>query len=487
MRSPADMKVIQIDITNACTKRCGNCTRFCGHQPKPFFMDFETFQQAIDSLHGFEGVVGIMGGEPTIHPQFAKIAAYFRHAFGRDDLGKASYKATPAFIDHITRNVFNFNRGQNNQRGLWTSITSKYAEHFEIIQDTFGVQCVNDHSSPSFHTTLMATRKELGIEDEEWFKLRDNCWVQNNWSASITPKGAFFCEVAAAMDATFDGPGGWPIEPGWWKRKPEDFGDQLKWCEMCSACLPVPKRNANDETDDASPFWVEKLKALGSPKLRKGLVEEFDPAAYDPKQHDITAGEQPYLSSNLQRIGLGQQILAPKEVLPVLDVDETLSAETIRTLITANQAAFGVHALLSDNPAHRAVAEELGVTVLSCHGKTGTDVYADLKATGGPHAWVLLLHGQVIGEDLATMLRTHVFNPGCFYTLHNAAGRPGFIVDFFNVNATALAQGADLFTLARRYTPAKVQVAAAPPALKPAAPVAVPPAAAALAPTALAS
>ena len=66
----------------------------------------------------------------------------------------------------------------------------------------------------------MATRKELGIPDEKWIKLRDKCWIQNLWSASITPKGAFFCEVAAAMDMTLNGPGGWPIEPGWWKRKP---------------------------------------------------------------------------------------------------------------------------------------------------------------------------------------------------------------------------------------------------------------------------
>ena len=42
MKSPQDMKIIQIDITNACTFNCSNCTRFCGQHPKPFFMDFET-------------------------------------------------------------------------------------------------------------------------------------------------------------------------------------------------------------------------------------------------------------------------------------------------------------------------------------------------------------------------------------------------------------------------------------------------------------
>ena len=34
------------------------------------------------------------------------------------------------------------------------------------------------------------------------------------WSASITPKGAFR-EVAASLDYLLDGPGGYPIEKGW--------------------------------------------------------------------------------------------------------------------------------------------------------------------------------------------------------------------------------------------------------------------------------
>lgn len=462
MRSPADMKVIQIDITNACTKRCGNCTRFCGHHVKPFFMDFETFEKAVDSLEGFKGIIGIMGGEPTIHPQFIKFVEHLRDNFGFDVPEKASYAPTPAFIDHISEHVFNFTRGENNQRGLWTSISSKYADHFELIQDVFGVQCVNDHSNPSSHTTLMVTRKELGIPDEEWFKLRDNCWVQNNWSASITHKGAFFCEVAAAMDATLDGPGGWPIEPGWWKRTPDQFGDQLNWCEMCSACLPVPKRNANDETDDVSPIWAEKLRQINSPKQRKGLVEEFDPLAYNPNDHTVTEGQQPYLDSNDQRMGVGQQILAPKNVIAVLDVDDDLPVDHLRTLIVENRKALGAHVLLSNNPEHHALAKELGVTPIDCSTGTGVQIYATLKETVGPEAWVLMLHGQVVTSDLTEMIRRYVFNPGCFHTIFSAPNRPSFVMDFFNVKASALKNEPDLFDLKARYLDRKVQVVIAP-------------------------
>jgi len=462
MRSPADMKVIQIDITNACTKRCANCTRFCGHHVKPFFMDFETFEKALDSLRGFKGIAGIMGGEPTIHPQFIKFVEHMRDNFGFDAPDLASYAPTPAFIDHISQHVTNYTRGQNNQRGLWTSISSKYADHFELIQDVFGVQCVNDHSNPSTHTTLMVTRKELGIPDDEWVTMRDNCWVQNNWSAAITHKGAFFCEVAAAMDATLDGPGGWPVEPGWWKRTPDQFGDQLNWCEMCSACLPVPKRNANDETDDVSPIWAEKLRQINSPKARKGLIAEFDPLAYDPNDHTITQGYQPYLDSNDKRMGVGQQILAPKNVIAVLDVTDGLPVEGLRRLIVENRKALGAHVLLSKNPDHHALAKELAVTVIDCSRDSGSQLYARLKETVGPEAWVLMLHEHMASVDLAEMIRRYVFNPGCFHTLYSAPNRPPFVVDFFNVRASALAEGGDLFNLKVTYSDRKRQLAEAP-------------------------
>lgn len=270
MKSPADMKIIQIDITNACTKKCSNCTRFCGNHRKPFMMDFDTFKRAVDSMEGFPGIVGIMGGEPTLHPQFEQFVRYFASKFGTPGVLENARGPIKDFNTHIVRDVFDIDR--SNRRGLWSILGKRYYEHYELIQEVFGYQAINDHASPSEHAALLITRKELGIPDDEWIKMRDACWIQNLWSASIHPKGAFFCEVAAALDATFDGPGGWPIEPGWWKRKPEDFKEQLQWCEMCSACLKVPSRNANEEIDDVSPAIYEKLVEVRSPKIKQKLI-----------------------------------------------------------------------------------------------------------------------------------------------------------------------------------------------------------------------
>jgi hypothetical protein len=170
------------------------------------------------------------------------------------------------------------------KRGLWSALGPGYYKNFEKIQDIFPYQNLNDHKTVNTHQAILVTRKELGIPDDEWYKLRDNCWIQNIWSASITPKGAFFCEVAASLDMLFDGPGGWPVEPGWWKRVPSEFGEQLNWCENCSVALTVPANNANDETDIVSPVMLEKLKKVNGPKIKKNHFVILDPAKYDPSK-----------------------------------------------------------------------------------------------------------------------------------------------------------------------------------------------------------
>lgn len=264
MRSPQDMKIIQIDITNACVNRCSNCTRFCGHHRKPFFMDFETFKKAVDSFDGWDGCVGIIGGEPTLHPELEKFLDYLREK----RIGK-TFTVARKPISNMQKYIYSDFRHGDSKIGFWSSLNKGYYRHFETINDTFNYQVLNDHNNKCLHQAILMSRKDLGIADEEFIKRRDNCFAQNTWSATVTPKGAFFCEVAGALDMLFNGPGGWEIEQGWWKRKPEEFGDQLKWCELCSLCLDVPKRISCEDIDDISPTLYEKLKEIGSPKLAK--------------------------------------------------------------------------------------------------------------------------------------------------------------------------------------------------------------------------
>ncbi len=280
MRSPQDMQIILIDITNACNEKCSNCTRFCGNHKKPFFMSFETFKRAVDSMKGFEGLVALIGGEPTLHPQFERFAEYLQSVYGKNPGSKRLAYPQKEFIKELLHQEFDDHRlheypdghktFERTGPGIYSNMSRTYRKYQELCGDTFHVQFLNDHKNPSFHQPALIARKDLGISDEEWYPIRDACWLQGAWSATITPKGAFFCEVAAALDMLFDGPGGWPIEPGWWKRQPKDFGDQLKWCEFCGFALNTFMRESADEIDDVSPSMYKKLEEIGSPRLKAG-------------------------------------------------------------------------------------------------------------------------------------------------------------------------------------------------------------------------
>jgi len=278
MKSPRHMRIIEIDITNACDKRCSNCTRLCGHHKKPYFMDFDTFKRAVDSLDGYQGIRSMMGGEPTLHPQFERFIRYLGSKFPprknpmiypQKDFIKAIHREELNNFQHIDDGV---ERIDVVGAGMFSNMGRTYKKHYEIINDILPFQGLNDHVNTIYHQSALITRKDLGIPDEKWHKLRDACWLQNEWSAGITPKGAFFCEVAAVLDMTFDGPGGWPIEPGWWKRTPEEFGDQLHWCELCGFALDTFTRDSAEEIDDVSPTMYEMLKKIDSPKLQSGRV-----------------------------------------------------------------------------------------------------------------------------------------------------------------------------------------------------------------------
>ena len=242
MRPLYEMEIIQIDVTNACMNSCSNCTRLIAHHRKPFFMDFDIFCSAVDSLADFPGIVGMIGGEPLLHPDFEKMARYMARKLP-----------------------------DPKRRGLWSTLP-KGNKYGSIIKEVYGTQYFNDHTvNTILHQPVLVAAEEVVKDKDEMWELIDNCWVQNMWSASITPKGAFFCEVAASFDMLFDGPGGWAVEPGWWKRGVDEFHEQKnRACPKCGCAIPLERRPSVDNIDDVSPVNLEALKKIRSPGVANG-------------------------------------------------------------------------------------------------------------------------------------------------------------------------------------------------------------------------
>ena len=252
MRPISENAVIHVDLTNCCHLACANCTRAVGHHRKPYFMELDTVRKAISSLEGFPGRVGIMGGEPCLHPKFLEILAIVREMIP-----------------------------DRRRREFWTS-GWKWKEYRDKILETFDQDMItyNSHQQTTGrHQPLLVAIEEM-VEDEELRKiLIDNCPFQARWSAAITPKGAFFCEIAAAQDYLFDGPGGYPIEPGWWDKGPHQFQDQVeRYCGKCSGALPMEAYSDNrggrdgPSIDVVSPKNLERLLKAGSIRAQKGNV-----------------------------------------------------------------------------------------------------------------------------------------------------------------------------------------------------------------------
>lgn len=329
MKSPRHMRIIEIDITNACDKRCSNCTRLCGHHKKPYFMDFDTFKRAVDSLDGYQGIRSLMGGEPTLHPEFERFIRYLGSKF--PPRKNPFVYPQKDFIQQVHRvELSNFQMINDGVEridivgpGMFSNMGASYKKHYEVITDILPFQGLNDHLNPIYHQSALITRRELGIPDEEWIPMRDKCWLQNEWSAGITPKGAFFCEVAGVLDMLMGGPGGWPIEPGWWKRTPEEFGDQLRWCELCGFALPTFTRDSAEEIDDISPEWQKRLQQLQSPKLKSGRVnvvkiENGKIAEESKKENKFFSAAMPYIEHYEDRFNALNSVLFTREVKDIV-------------------------------------------------------------------------------------------------------------------------------------------------------------------------
>jgi hypothetical protein len=205
-------------------------------------MTLEEVEKAIDSLIEYPAHVGIIGGEPTLHPQFEEICLLMQ-----DKLPRSRCE-------------------------LWTN-GAKWKKYKDLIEKTFCEVCYNEHEEGNLgiHQPLLTAAKDIVEDKELMWRLIGNCWVQWRWSPSITHKGGFFCEVAAAQDMLFDGPGGYEIKPGWWNKNPNEFMDQVeRYCPNCGGCVPMGGTSSHAEYDVVSESNLARLEEIGSPKIKKG-------------------------------------------------------------------------------------------------------------------------------------------------------------------------------------------------------------------------
>ena len=424
MRSPADMDIVQIDISTKCHLKCSNCTRLIPHQPSRDDMKLETFERAVKSMDGWDGpnkVIGVIAGEPTLHSEFEQISRRFSELWGGPLTGNGKLPIKD-FNRFAIERLFDRSTG----RGLWTSLGQGFYKHYETIMEVYGHWNTNTHEIGGQHQALLVSRddycKTTGMSSEQWEKNRDNCWVQGMWSATINDKGAYFCEVAGAIDRLyFNGKHAWPVEHGWWQRKPEDFKDQLDLCNWCGLAQPGPSQLDVLERDIISEQHVKKLSEVGSPAVKKGKYELYDGVLHTQKRAVETRDN--YVGQEGRRVGIGNPSSKPKKLSGVL-VCVGYSSYLEQTL-PKNVKLFDELIVVTspeDTKTQELVKQHGAKLVISnrCYDdehsfNKGRMLNDGLAALSDPD-WVILTDADItLNPDTRKFIMGHSLNPGCLY------------------------------------------------------------------------
>lgn len=250
----------------------------------------EYFHEAISTLRKFPNMVGMMGGEPLLHPQF-------------EDLCYIAMAKVPRA-----------------RMGLWSSFPPGKEHYREIIVKTFGNIFINDHTRDIYHAPILVGAEEVISDEQEMWWLIDKCWLQNSWSASINPKGAFFCEIAASMSVLFDNEEShaWELTDNWWKRVPFQYWEQVnKWCRRCGCALSIGRRLSKEGIDDISPKNLERLDG-NSRRVSKGEYLIHDCKQIKEPQEMFQYKDLAYRDRIAARYGIFQTLNAKQFLEPHL-------------------------------------------------------------------------------------------------------------------------------------------------------------------------
>jgi hypothetical protein len=137
---------------------------------------------------------------------------------------------------------------------------------------------LNDHTAGILHTPVLVSTDSLSKDQKEKESFFEQCWIQMTWSATITPKGGYFCEVAGMLAWLFDGPNGRNVkeDTNWWKSPISTFKDQIDWaCNKCGTAYPCEPRLSTESIDDISEDNLQRLIEINSPKIKSGKYEVY--------------------------------------------------------------------------------------------------------------------------------------------------------------------------------------------------------------------
>lgn len=252
--------IVQILVTRVCDRHCSNCTQILEFRSDTKHISPDVFRLAVRSLKDWPGIIAMFGGNPCAHPQFDDLCAILAHEV--PDQRKRGLWTNNLFTDHkgeVARATF-YPAGRFN---LNAHGDAEAAELFDKWLP--GKMIPTTRARSSWHSPILMNYRDFGMSDEDWIQARESCDINQKWSGIIAERDgkpyAWFCEVAAALDAVTGQNHGIEAVPGWWRLPMSYFHEQVAKC--CDSGCGVPLRRKGsldkDETYDVSASWALQL------------------------------------------------------------------------------------------------------------------------------------------------------------------------------------------------------------------------------------
>ena len=244
--------VALIDITYKCGRGCLYCSRYSKHlRPDQMYdMSLDKIKEALLSYKDIPTAVGIIGGEPLLFTEFPELCRLIQSIFPKEKMV------------------------------LFTSGGPKHQEYSSLMLATFGTICHNEHTDyqvqKQLHQPLTIAIDEAVQDENIKNQLIDGCWVQRTWCCTINNFGAYFCEVAAALDfLLYDGAYAQKVEPDWWKQP--SFDDQKNaLCGKCGMPIPIEREHVYNTKENISPLLLQEMRDKNLARVSEEHVKVFD-------------------------------------------------------------------------------------------------------------------------------------------------------------------------------------------------------------------
>jgi len=170
---------VQLELTSFCNLSCPNCNRSIGHAPSNEYMSLQQIEKFVNEsieLNWKWQLIYLIGGEPTLHPQFFKV------------------------LDIIKRYKDNY---PNCFIEVWTNgYGTKVNEILAKIPSW--VRVVNTAKTPKknlkFHSYNIAP---VDLKKYKYADFTKGCWVTEICGIALSQYGYYPCGSGAAVDRVF--------------------------------------------------------------------------------------------------------------------------------------------------------------------------------------------------------------------------------------------------------------------------------------------